>query len=151
MKLPRRQFLHLATGAAALPAVSRIASAQTYPTRPLRWIVGFPPGGAADTVARIVGQRPSEQMGQPLVIENRPGAGGSIALQAAISSPPDGYTLVEVGANPMFNSDVSAALHQPMTVNLRDLAPVAAIVDYPMAMVLRASSGIHRLRQSQSR
>jgi tripartite-type tricarboxylate transporter receptor subunit TctC len=99
MKLLRRQFLHLATGAAALPAVSRIARAQTYPTRPLRWIVGFPPGGAADTVARIAGQWLSERIGQPLVIENRAGAGGNIALQAAISSPPDGYTLVEVSRN----------------------------------------------------
>jgi tripartite-type tricarboxylate transporter receptor subunit TctC len=140
MKIPRRKFLHLATGAAALPAVSRIAGAQPYPTRPLRWIVGFPPGGAADTVARIAGQWLSERIGQPLVIENRPGAGGNIALQAAISSPPDGYTLVEVGSNPASNADVSAALHQPMTVNfLRDGMPVAAIVDYPMVMVLRLS------------
>jgi tripartite-type tricarboxylate transporter receptor subunit TctC len=140
MKIPRRKFLHVAAGVAALSALSRIARAQTYPTRPLRWIVGFPPGGAADTVARIAGQWLSERIGQRLVIENRPGAGGNIALQTAISLPPDGHTLVEVGANPMFNADVSAALHQPMTVNfLREIAPVATIVEYPMAMVLRPS------------
>jgi tripartite-type tricarboxylate transporter receptor subunit TctC len=138
--MKRRQFLRFAASAAALPAVSRIARAQTYPTRPLRWIVGFPPGGAADIVARIAGQWLSKRIGQPLVIENRPGAGGNIALQAAISSPPDGYTLVEVLSNSTFNANVSAALHQPMIVDfLRDGAPVAAIVHYPMAIVLRLS------------
>jgi tripartite-type tricarboxylate transporter receptor subunit TctC len=93
MKLPRRQFLHLAAGAAALPAVSRIARAQTYPTRPVRWIVGFPPGSAADTVIRIMGRRLSDRLGQPFVVENKPGAATNISVQAAAKASPDGYTL----------------------------------------------------------
>src|SRR5262245_34987651 len=92
--LGRRQFLHLAAGAAALPALSRIAWAQAYPTRPVRIIVGFPPGGTADIVARLAGQILSERLGQPFVVENRPGAGGTVADQAAVSAPHDGYTLV---------------------------------------------------------
>ena len=96
MNLPRRQFLHLAAGAAALPAVSRIAGAQAYPSRPVRWIVGFPPGGGADTVARIIGSRLSERLGQQVIIENRPGWGTNIAVQAVVNSPPDGYTLAMV-------------------------------------------------------
>ena len=97
MKLPHRQFLHLAAGAAALPAVSRFAWAQTYPTRPVRIIVGFPAGGATDIVARLVGQWLSERLGQPFVIENRPGAGGNIATEAVVRAPPDGHTLLLVG------------------------------------------------------
>ena len=96
MKLPRRQFLHLAAGAAALPAVSRIAWAQAYPTRPVRFIVGFPPGGATDILARLMGQWLSERLGQPFVIENRPGAGSNIATEAVVRAPPDGYTLLLV-------------------------------------------------------
>src|SRR5262245_55181817 len=96
MKLPRRNFLHLAAGAAALPAMSRIAWAQAYPSRPVRWIVGFPPGGGADTVARIAGQWLSDRLGQPFVIDNRPGAGSNIATEAAVRAPPDGYTLLLV-------------------------------------------------------
>jgi tripartite-type tricarboxylate transporter receptor subunit TctC len=96
MKLPRRQFFHLAAGAAALPAVSRMARAQTYPARPVRIIVGFPPGGGADIVARLMGQWLSERLGQPFVIENRPGAGSNIAAEAVVRSPPDGYTLLLV-------------------------------------------------------
>ena len=99
MKFPRRQFLHLAAGAAALPVVTRIAGAQTYPSRPLRFIVAYPPGGAADTAARIMGQWLSERVRQPVVVENRPGAGGNIALQAGIGSPADGYTLFEIGSD----------------------------------------------------
>ena len=93
MKLPRRQFLHLAAGAAALPALSRIARAQAYPSRPVRLIVPYPAGGGADTIARLVGGRLSEMWGQQLVIENRGGAGGNIASEAAARSAPDGYTL----------------------------------------------------------
>jgi tripartite-type tricarboxylate transporter receptor subunit TctC len=94
MKLPRRNFLHLAAGAAALPAVSRIARAQAYPTRPVRIIAGFPPGGFTDSTARLIGQWLSERLGQQFFIENRPGAGGNIAAEAVVRSPPDGYTLL---------------------------------------------------------
>ena len=95
MKLPRRKFLHLA---AALPAVSRIAGAQAYPSRPVRWIVGFPPGGGADTVARIIGSWLSERLGQQVIIENRPGWGTNIAVQAVVNSPPE--------ATPCYGSDL---------------------------------------------
>jgi len=98
MKLPRRQFLHLAAGAAALPAVSRIAWAQAYPTRPVRLIVGAPAGGGFDIVARLMGQWLSERLGQSFVIENRPGAGSNIATEAVVRALPDGYTLLLVTA-----------------------------------------------------
>jgi tripartite-type tricarboxylate transporter receptor subunit TctC len=94
MKLPRRNFLHLAAGAAALPALSWIARAQAYPTRPVRIIVGFPAGGGADIVARLIGQWLSERLGQQFIIENRPGAGTNIATEAVVNAPPDGYTLL---------------------------------------------------------
>src|SRR5438309_7925726 len=94
MKLPRRRFLHLAAGAAALPAVSRIARAQNYPTRPVRIIVGYPPGGGADITARLMGQWLSERLGQQFVVDYRPGAGSHIAAEAVVKSPPDGYTLL---------------------------------------------------------
>jgi tripartite-type tricarboxylate transporter receptor subunit TctC len=93
MKLPRRKFLHLAAGAAALPAVSHIARAQAYPTRPVRWVVGFAAGGPSDTIARTLGQWLTERLGQPFVVENRPGASTNIATEAAAKAPPDGYTL----------------------------------------------------------
>src|SRR5258705_11756955 len=94
MKLPRRKFLHLAAGAVALPAVSRIARAQTYPSRPVRIIVGSPPGGAADLLARLIGQWLSERLGQPFVIENRPGAASNIGTEVVVRAPPDGYAFV---------------------------------------------------------
>src|SRR5262249_10571472 len=103
MKLPRRQFLHLAAGAAALPAMSNIAWAQTYPTRPVRWIVGFPPGGGADTVARIAGQWLADRLGQPVIIENEPGGGTNISVQSVVNSPPGGYTLPFVGSPAAIN------------------------------------------------
>src|SRR5262245_60932054 len=103
-KLPRRKFLRLAAGAAALPAVSRIARAQAYPSRPVHVIVGFPPGGTADIVARLMGQRLSERLGQPFVIENRPGAGTNIATEALVKAAPDGYTLLVVDASPAINA-----------------------------------------------
>src|SRR3974390_2957549 len=102
MKLPRRRILHLAAGAAALPAVSRFAWAQTYPSRPVQWIVGFPAGGAADLFARMIGQSRSEPRGQPFIIENRPGAASNIAIAAVVRAPPDGYALVSVNSvNPI--------------------------------------------------
>src|SRR4249920_3041085 len=97
MKLPRRQFLHLAAGAVALPAVSRIAWAQAYPTLPVRIIVGFPAGSGVDIVARLVGQWLAERVGQPFIIENRPGAGGNIATEAVVRAAPDGSMLLVVG------------------------------------------------------
>jgi tripartite-type tricarboxylate transporter receptor subunit TctC len=90
MKIPRRQFLHLAAGAAVVPAVSGIARAQTYPARPVRWIVPYPPGGVGDILARLMGQRLSERLRQPFVIDNRPGAGGNIGTEAVVRAPAHG-------------------------------------------------------------
>src|SRR6516225_8163103 len=97
MKVPRRAFLHLAGGAAALPAVSRFAWAQAYPTRPVRFIVGYPAGGNTDIVARLIGQWLSERLGRPFIIDNRPGAGGNIGTETVVRAAPDGYTLLLVG------------------------------------------------------
>jgi tripartite-type tricarboxylate transporter receptor subunit TctC len=132
----RRQFLHLAAGALALPAVSPIARAQTYPTRPLRWIVGFPPGGGADTVARILAPWLSERLGQQIIIENRPGASTNLAAQAVINSPPDGYTLLFYGASTLVNTSIFQNL--PFDVR-RDIAPVCGLVVYPMVLVAHPS------------
>src|SRR5262249_2384962 len=122
MKLPRRNFLHLAAGAAALPAVSRLAWAHTYPPRPVRIIVGAAPSGSFDIMARLIGQRLSEQLGQPFVIDNRPDAVGNIATEAVVRSPADGYTLLLVGAPHAIN----ATLYDKLNFNfIRDIAPVA--------------------------
>jgi hypothetical protein len=110
MKLLRRQFLHLAAGAAVLPVVSRLARAQTYPTRPVRIIVGFPPGGAYDIHARLMGQWLSERLGQPFIIENRPGAGSNIATDAAVRAAADGYTLLLVGTDQAMNVTAAGPL-----------------------------------------
>ena len=124
MKLPRRRFLHLAAGAAALPAFSRVAVAQTYPSRPVRIIVGFGAGGTPDINARLIAQWLSERLGQQFIIENRPGAGGNIAAEAAMRAPTDGYTLLWVNAA----NAVSATLYDKLNFNLvRDIAPVAGI------------------------
>src|SRR6516164_7049789 len=104
MKLPRRQFLHLATGTAALSAVSRVASALDYPTRPVHWIIGFPPGGGADIVARILSAWLAERLGQQVIIENRPGAGTTIATEYVVHSAPDGYTLLWAGVSNAINA-----------------------------------------------
>jgi tripartite-type tricarboxylate transporter receptor subunit TctC len=131
MKLPRRNFLHLAAGAAALPAVSRIARAQTYPSRPVRWIIGFPPGGGADQVARLIAPSLSERLGQQVVIENRPGAGTFLSVQAVLNSAPDGYTLLHYGGSTLMNAKISAN-PPPLEVGI---APVAGLVAYPMILV----------------
>jgi len=136
MKLPRRTFLHLAAGAAALPAVSRIAWAQTYPTRPVRLIVPFGPAGATDITARLIGQWLSERLGQQFVIENRPGAGGNIGTEAVVRAAPDGYTLLYVTTA----NAVSATLFDKLNFNfIRDIAPVAPIVRFPYIMVVNPS------------
>src|SRR5215470_14326715 len=121
MKLPRRNFLHLVVGAAALPAVSRIAQAQAYPSRPVRLIVGFPAGGGADIVARLIGQWLSERLGQSFAIENRPGAGSNIATEAVVRALPDGYTLLLVQAANAINT----TLYDKLNFNfIRDIAPI---------------------------
>src|SRR5262249_45914343 len=106
MELPRRQFLHLIGIAATLPAVSRIAWAQTYPTRPIHWIVSFTAGGPNDTVARIIGQYLSERLGQQVLIENKVGAGGNIGMAAVLSAPPDGYTIGFAAPNNAINASL---------------------------------------------
>ena len=136
MKLPRRQFLQLAAGAAALPAVSSTASAQAYPAKPIRWIIGFPAGGGADTVARIMEPWLSRRLGQPVIIENRPGASTNIAVQAVVSAPPDGYTLLWHGLSSVVNASLFTSL--PFDIQ-RDIDPAAGIVSYPMIMVAHPS------------
>jgi tripartite-type tricarboxylate transporter receptor subunit TctC len=136
MKLPRRDFLHLAAGAAALPAMSRIAWAQAYPARPVRIIVNFPAGQATDTIARLMGQSLSERLGQPFVIENRTGAGGNIGTESVVRATPDGYTLLLVSiANAM-----NATLYKKLNFNfIREIAPVASIGGAPYVMVINPS------------
>src|SRR5262245_25400515 len=136
MKLPRRTFLQLGAGAAALPALSRIARAQAYPTRPVRVIVGITPGGAPDIVARLVGQWLSERLGQQFVVENRPGAGTNLAAEAVVRAPADGYTLLLVGAPNAINT----ALYEKLSFNfLRDIAPVAGITRERIVMAVHPS------------
>jgi tripartite-type tricarboxylate transporter receptor subunit TctC len=131
MKLIRRQFLHLAAGAVALPALSRLASAQTYPSRPVHLIVGYAPGGGTDVAARLIGQWLSERLGQPFVIENRSGAGGNIGTETAVHAPPDGYTLLLVS----LANATNATLYDKLNYNfIRDVAPVAGIVRVPNVM-----------------
>jgi tripartite-type tricarboxylate transporter receptor subunit TctC len=133
---PRRRFLGLAAGAAALPAVSRIAWAQSYPARPVRIIVGYPPGGPSDILARLVGQRLSERLGQPFVIENRSGADSNIATEAVVRAPPDGYTLLMVQAS----NAINATLYENLRFNFTlDIAPVASIATLPHVMVVHPS------------
>jgi tripartite-type tricarboxylate transporter receptor subunit TctC len=136
MKLPRRQFLHLAVVAAALPAVSCAASAEAYPTKPIRWIIGFPAGGGADTVARIMEPWLSRRLGQPVIIENRPGASTNIAVQAVVNSPPDGYTLLWHGLSSVVNASLFTKL--PFDIQ-RDIDPTAGVVSYPMIIVAHPS------------
>jgi len=135
MKLPRRQFLYLAAGA-ALPAVSRVAGAQAYPTRPVRVMVGFAPGQAIDIVTRIIGQRLSERLGQQFIIENRPGAGGNIATEVVARAPADGYTLLAIGSNNMINPTLYQNLNYDF---IRDIAPVASVYRVPQVMEVNPS------------
>ena len=136
MKLPRRRFLRLAASAAVLPTLSRIARADTYPTRPVRLVVGFPPGGVGDILARMIGQWLSDRLGQPFIIENRPGAAGNIGTEAVAKAPADGYTLIHAGTN----NATSAALYENLNFNfIRDIAPVASTVRAPNVMVVSPS------------
>ena len=139
MHLPRRRFLHLAAGAAALPAVSRIAWAQAYPSRPVRIIIGFAPGGIAEVVARLIGQSLSERLGQPFIIESRPGAASNIATEAVVRAPPDGYTLLQVSPPAAIN----ATLYERLNFNfIRDIAPVAGMVRGPLVMEVNPSAPV---------
>jgi tripartite-type tricarboxylate transporter receptor subunit TctC len=136
MKFPRRQFLHLAAGAAVLPAVSKIAKAQTYPTRPVRLIIGYTPGGSADLTARLMGQWLSERLGQSFVVENRPGGGTNIATEAVVRAPPDGYTLLLAAPA----NAINATLYDKLNFNfLRDIEPVAGIIRFPNVVVVNPS------------
>ena len=135
MKLPRRQFLHLAAAVAALPAVSPLASAQSYPTRPVHLIEGFGAGGAPDIVARLIGQSLSEQLGQSFVVENRSGATSNIAAEAVARASPDGYTLLLITTA----NAVNAAMFKLNFDFIRDIAPVASIVRMPLVMEVHPS------------
>src|SRR5262245_49681168 len=136
MRLPRRTFLLLTAGVAALPVISRVAPAQTYPTRPVRLIVGFTPGSAPDIVARLMGQWLSESLGQQFLVENRGGAGGNIGTEVVVRAPPDGYTLLLVGAPNAINT----TLYDKLSFNfLRDIAPVAGITRERLVMVVHPS------------
>jgi len=136
MKLPRRNFLHLAAGAAALPVVSRIARAEVYPSRSVRIVVGFPPAGGADIFARLMGQWLSERLGQQFIIENRPGAASNIATEAVVRAPADGYTLLLV-TNP---NVINATLYDKLQYNfIRDIEPVASIDRVPNVMEIHPS------------
>ena len=136
MKLPRRHFLHLATGAAAMLAMPRVASALDYPTRPVRIIAGFPPGAAPDILARLVGQELSERLGQQFVVENRPGAGSNIGTEFVAKAPPDGYTLLLV----VSSNAINATLYPNLSFDfIRDIVPVAMIGGTPFVMVVTRS------------
>jgi tripartite-type tricarboxylate transporter receptor subunit TctC len=136
MKLPRRKFLHLAAGAAALPAVSRIARAQAYPSRPVRIIAPTGPAGAPDILARLIAPWLSERLGQQFVVENRPGSGNNIGTEAVVRAPPDGYTLLIVSSS----NTINATLYDKLNfVFLRDIAPVAGLISLPFVMVVNPS------------
>ena len=136
MKIHRRKFLHLAAGAAALPALSRVACAQTYPSRPVHIMVGFAAGGGIDITARLVGQSLSERLGQQFVVENRPGAGSNIATAAVVNAPPDGYTLLLVSTAHAIN----ATVYDNLNFNfIRDIAPIASVTRQPQVMVVNPS------------
>jgi tripartite-type tricarboxylate transporter receptor subunit TctC len=136
MKLPRRNFLHLAAGAAALPTVSRIGWTEAYPSRPVRLVTGFAAAGGSDVVARLIGQWLSERLGQSFIIENRPGAGGNIGTESVVRAPPDGYTLLLV----TFANVVNASLYKKLNFNfIRDISPVAGLMRVPDLMAIHPS------------
>src|SRR6266516_2324238 len=136
MKLPRRNFLHLAAGAAALPAVSRFAWAQTYPTRPVRLIVPAPAGGGYDIAARLISQFLSERLGTSFIVDNRPGAGGNVGTETVVHAPPDGYTLLLVAAA----NSINATLYDNLNFNfIRDIPPVAGIIRTALVVVVHPS------------
>jgi tripartite-type tricarboxylate transporter receptor subunit TctC len=136
MRLPRRQFLHLAGGIATFPAVLRIAKAENYPYKPVRFIIGYTPGGSADIAARLMGQWLSERLGQSFIVESRPGAGSNIGTEAVIRSPPDGYTILLVAPA----NTINATLYGKLNYNfLRDIAPVAGIIRFPNVMEVNPS------------
>jgi tripartite-type tricarboxylate transporter receptor subunit TctC len=136
MKLPRRKFLHLAAGVAALPAITQVSSAQSYPVRPVHLLAGFPPGGIVDLIARLIGQWLSERLGQQFVIENRPGAGSNIATELVARATPDGYTLLLVSSVNAWNT----AIYDNLNFNfVRDIAPIASIIRTPAVMEVNPS------------
>jgi tripartite-type tricarboxylate transporter receptor subunit TctC len=144
MKIRRRQFLHLAAGAAALPAASRVAIAQNYPTRSVRMIVGFAAGGAVDILGRLMGQWLSERLGQQFLVENRTGAGTNIATEAVVNAPADGYTLLLVTSS----NAINATLYEKLNFDfLRDIAPVAGIMRLPNIMEITPSVPAKTLRE----
>jgi len=133
MKLPRRRFLHLAAGAAALPVLSRLARAQAYPARSVHFVVGFAAAGGNDIVARLMGQWLTERLGQPFVIENRPGGGGNLATEVVAHAPADGYTLLLASAS----NAINATLYEKLNFNfIRDIAPVAGLIRVPSVIVI---------------
>jgi tripartite-type tricarboxylate transporter receptor subunit TctC len=133
---PRRRFLGLAAGAAVLPAVSRIARAQSYPARPVSVVVGFAPGGAADIITRIMCQHLSDRLGQPFIVENRAGAGGNIGLETVVRSPSDGYVLAQIGVH----NSINASLYDKIGYNfVRDIAPVAGLFRSPLVLAVNPS------------
>jgi tripartite-type tricarboxylate transporter receptor subunit TctC len=142
MKLSRRNFLHLAAGAAALPVVARIAKAQAYPARPVRILVGFPAGGTSDLVARVLGQWLSERFGQQFIIENRPGAGSNLATEAVAHATPDGYTLLVIGGANTINATLFDKLNFDF---LRDIAPVASVFETPLVVEVNPAVPVRTL------
>ena len=136
MTIPRRRFLHLAAGAAALPMTSQISWAQAYPARPVRWIIGFAPGGTTDVISRLIVQYLTEHLGQPFIVESRPGAATNVATEMVVRSPANGYTLLFIGSPNAINTSLYTRLNFNFS---RDIAPVAAIVSVPTVMVVHPS------------
>jgi tripartite-type tricarboxylate transporter receptor subunit TctC len=136
VKQSRRAFLQAVSAAGGFAlAPSQAMAEQAYPAKPLRWIVGFPPGGGADTVSRIVAPWLTERLGQPVIIENKPGASTNVSIQAVATSPPDGYTLLFVAAS----AAVNATLFDKLPFSVRDIAPVSGLIDFPLVMVANPS------------